>query len=122
MKSSWQERSEKLFDLAAEVALATGHPSAREAAPKASGRKPSRPSPPAARKPSAKPPRPAVTRPAAPATDDEKARRLWRSADNFIRNGALALGKRKLNEIIRQYPQTEHARKAREKLKELAEE
>ena len=53
-------------------------------------------------------------------TPEELARRLWNSAQNFLRNNMTALAKRKLKELAEKYPETEYGKQARKKLKELA--
>ena len=49
-----------------------------------------------------------------------KAKRLWRAAENFLRNNMTALAERKLREILKRYPDTEYAKRAKEKLADLA--
>ena len=114
----WQRNSEELYALASEVVAATGAISAAEAKVPASTA--SAPAATAARRPV---PRSEGARPASggrsPASDEVKAGRLWRAANNFIRNNMPALAKRKLDEIVKKYPATEFARKAKEKLGEL---
>jgi len=68
------------------------------------------------------PPSPARPRPAAPAKpvdDEERTRRLWNMAENFLRNNLQALARSKLEEIVNKYPDTEHAEMARERLRNL---
>jgi len=74
-------------------------------------------------------PKPAVSRPkpppmprreARPDTSDERARRLWNSARNFLANNLNSLAEKKLKDLVEKYPDSEYAAKARDKLKELA--
>jgi len=122
MSGVWQESSAKLYGLASEVAAATGaiprsDAKAVDFKSGAGGTVPATrtgPAPAEARRPAASPAR------RSPAADDnEKARRLWSVADNFLKNRMEALARRKLEEIVKRYPETEYAERAREKLGKL---
>ena len=51
--------------------------------------------------------------------DEEQSKRLYNSAQNFLANGATALARKKLDEIVAKYPNTEHAAQARRQLEEM---
>jgi outer membrane protein assembly factor BamB len=54
-----------------------------------------------------------------PKTPEELARRLWNSARNYLANGAVELARRKLEEIVRKYPDTKYGPMAKNKLRSL---
>lgn len=56
---------------------------------------------------------------ARPKTPEELARRLWSSAGNYLANGAVELARRKLEEIVRKYPETKYGPMAKRKLRSL---
>ena len=67
-------------------------------------------------------PKPVAKRPKAPPrpdTPEERARRLWFLAKSFLANDATDLARGKLEEIVKKYPDTDHAAMARERLKKL---
>ncbi len=54
-----------------------------------------------------------------PKTPEELARRLWSSANNYLANGAVKLATRKLEEIVKKYPDTKYGPMAKNKLRSL---
>jgi RNA polymerase sigma factor (sigma-70 family) len=80
-----------------------------------------------ARRPESSPPttaeksRPMPKMQAAPRdlTPETKAKRLYVLANNYLMNGADGMARSKLNELINSYPDTDYAKRGREKLRTL---
>ncbi len=64
-------------------------------------------------------PKPRTRPAAAPLNDERKARGLLSVADNYLRAGMDALAKKKLNQVIDKYPDSEAAKTAKAKLAKL---
>jgi len=54
-----------------------------------------------------------------PATPEVKAKRMLSMARNFLANGARTMAKRKLEELVKKYPDTETAETARDMLRDM---
>ncbi len=111
MGSGWQKRTADLYAAAADVARALGL-GTRSRKPTSSGRTPAA--------------RPTVTRKPPriipkPVSDEQKAKRLWKSGENYDRNNMAALAKRRYKEILSKYPDSKYATMAKEKLSGMGE-